>query len=93
MSHQTLLFTLNCLHSEPCDHTDSICEYILLVIYLVGPVSTRRLDFDIFNNTLQTANKGWSSMLSVMRVVNTFVLQTVACYKELYSAQQCADTN
>jgi len=41
----------------------------------MGPVSTWRLAFDIFNSTLQTANKGWSSMLSAMRVVNTFILQ------------------
>jgi len=53
MLHQALLVTPKCLLSEPCDHTDSICEYLLLIIHLMGPLSTWQLAFDIFNNTLQ----------------------------------------
>lgn len=59
MLHQALLFTIDCLLSEPSVHTDSICEYLVLIICLMGPVSRWQLGVEIFNNTLQRASKGY----------------------------------
>jgi hypothetical protein len=49
----------------------------------MGPGSKWQLVFDIFSNTFQTANKGWSSILSVMHVVNTFILQKSSTLKNV----------
>jgi hypothetical protein len=49
---------------------------------------TRRVAANIFNKQLQTADKGWSSILGVGRGARTPHLKSVTCYEMFESASE-----
>jgi hypothetical protein len=53
----------------------TVCQYFLRNLCLMGTVSTWWVAVNIFNNPLQRASKWLSSMLRVMLVVTSFMLQ------------------